>query len=68
MISTILATIAFLIIAEGLLVMFISKDLKKAISDLVKKRNAVKIIRKIGTWEALIGLVVLIIAVFLRNI
>jgi uncharacterized protein YjeT (DUF2065 family) len=67
MISTILATIAFLIIVEGLLVALMPKNLKKALYDLSKKKDANKIIFRIGLWEILIGMIALCIAIFLRN-
>jgi len=65
--SPILATLAFLILLEGIILAFFNKSLKKSLKELAKKRNADSIIRKIGLWEILIGLILMIAAVLVRN-
>lgn len=67
MISPILATLAFLILLEGLILALFNKSLKKSLKELAKKRNADSIIRKIGLWEILISLLLMIAAILVRN-
>ena len=64
--SPILATLAFLILLEGLILALLNKDVKKILKDLSKKRNAEEIIRKIGLWEVLIGLLLMVAAILVR--
>ena len=68
MISAVVATLGFLIIVEGILVSLMTKDIRKFMKDIAKNRNGEKILRKIGLWEVLIGLVLLIVAILVRNL
>jgi uncharacterized protein YjeT (DUF2065 family) len=67
MLSTILATIAFMVIIEGIFVALASKSIKKALYDLIKKKDASKTILKIGLWEILIGVIALVVAIIIRS-
>jgi len=67
MISSILATAAFLVALEGILIAFFKGDVRKFMGDLAKKRDAEKIIMKIGLWEILIGFLLLVLAIILRR-
>lgn len=68
MISAVIATLGFLIIAEGILVSLMTKDIKNFMKQIAKNKKGEKILRKIGLWEILIGLILLIIAILVRNL
>ncbi len=68
MITEIITTAAFLIAIEGILIAIFSKAVKKFMAELSRKKDADKIIRKIGLWEILIGFILLILAVVVRNV
>ena len=62
--NIILATIAILIIAEGLLISIFSVQIKKAASQILKNT---KRIRKFGLLELIIGIILLFISIIIRN-
>jgi hypothetical protein len=59
--SVILATIAAVMIIEGLLVVIFQKQIIKAFMNIKKKKS----FGKLGAWEIFIGVVVLVIAIIL---
>jgi uncharacterized protein YjeT (DUF2065 family) len=68
MISAVIATLGFLILVEGILVSLMTKDIKKFMKEIAKNRKGEKTLRKIGLWEVLIGLLLLITAILTRNL
>ncbi len=68
MISAIMATLAFLIIIEGTLVMLMTKDIRNFMKQIAKNKKGEKTLKKIGLWEILIGLILLILAILVRNL
>ena len=67
MITEIITTAGFLVAIEGVLIAFFSKNAKKFMAELARKKDAEKIIRKIGLWEILIGFLLLVLAIILRR-
>jgi hypothetical protein len=45
-----------------------TKDIKKFMKEIAKNRKGEKTLRKIGLWEVLIGLLLLITAILTRNL
>jgi len=62
--SIILATLAVVFIVEGLIAVLFTKQVIKSFMEIKKK----KLLRKLGGFELIVGIIILIIVIILKSI